>query len=54
MKHFGSLKKIREASVEDFKPLSIGEKLAEQILAALREDEETEAVPETAVGEAGE
>ncbi|MWC26807.1 excinuclease ABC subunit UvrC [Paenibacillus sp. MMS18-CY102] len=54
LKHFGSLKKIREASVEDFKPLSIGEKLAEQILAALREDEETAAVPETAVGEAGE
>jgi len=40
LKHFGSLKKIREASVEDFKPLSIGEKLAQQILTALREEEE--------------
>ncbi|GFN31267.1 excinuclease ABC subunit UvrC [Paenibacillus xylaniclasticus] len=39
LKHFGSLKKIREASVEDFKPLSIGEKLAQQILTALREEE---------------
>jgi excinuclease ABC subunit C len=35
LKHFGSLKKIREASVEDFKPLRIGEKLARQILDAL-------------------
>jgi len=43
LKHFGSLKKIREAAVEDFKPLSIGEKLATQILEALREpDEEQE------------
>lgn len=39
LKHFGSIKKIREASVEDFKPLSIGEKLASQILAALNEKE---------------
>ncbi|WP_168122975.1 excinuclease ABC subunit UvrC [Paenibacillus sp. HB172176] len=38
LKHFGSLKKIREASVEDFKPLSIGDKLAEKILTALGED----------------
>jgi excinuclease ABC subunit C len=45
LKHFGSLKKIREASIEDFKPLSIGEKLAQQILTALRE-EEAEAPPE--------
>ncbi|MFC4775614.1 excinuclease ABC subunit UvrC [Paenibacillus sp. GCM10023252] len=37
LKHFGSLKKIREASAQDFKPLSIGEKLAEQILQSLRE-----------------
>jgi len=42
LKHFGSLKKIREASVEDFKPLSIGEKLATQILQALREEENAE------------
>ncbi|MPY18721.1 excinuclease ABC subunit UvrC [Paenibacillus glucanolyticus] len=39
LKHFGSVKKIKEASVEDFKPLSIGEKLAAQILNALREEE---------------
>jgi excinuclease ABC subunit C len=42
LKHFGSLKKIREASVEDFKLLSIGEKLATQILQALREEESSE------------
>lgn len=40
LKHFGSLKKIKEAKVEDFKPLSIGEKLASTILAALQEDTE--------------
>ncbi|MBY9078802.1 excinuclease ABC subunit UvrC [Paenibacillus sp. HN-1] len=39
LKHFGSLKKIREASVEDFRPLSIGDKLARQILDALRDEE---------------
>ncbi|KOP66597.1 excinuclease ABC subunit C [Bacillus sp. FJAT-18019] len=39
LKHFGSIKKIKEASVEDFKPLSIGEKLATVILNALREEE---------------
>ncbi|OAB39038.1 excinuclease ABC subunit C [Paenibacillus macquariensis subsp. defensor] len=38
LKHFGSLKKIREACVEDFRPLSIGEKLASQIIAALQEE----------------
>ncbi|WP_274652447.1 excinuclease ABC subunit UvrC [Paenibacillus humicola] len=38
LKHFGSLKKIKEASVEDFRPLSIGEKLAVQIIEALREE----------------
>lgn len=37
LKHFGSLKKIREASVEDFRPLSIGDKLARQILDALKD-----------------
>ncbi|WP_089153628.1 excinuclease ABC subunit UvrC [Paenibacillus tuaregi] len=41
LKHFGSLKKIKEASVEDFRPLSIGDKLARQIIAALRDEEET-------------
>lgn len=38
LKHFGSIKKIKEASVEDFRPLSIGEKLANDILRALREE----------------
>ncbi|WP_232243015.1 excinuclease ABC subunit UvrC [Paenibacillus sp. GSMTC-2017] len=38
LKHFGSLKKIKEASVEDFRPLSIGEKLAGEIIAALRDE----------------
>ncbi|CAM3046835.1 excinuclease ABC subunit UvrC [Paenibacillus sediminis] len=39
LKHFGSIKKIKEASVEDFRPLSIGEKLATQIIAALQDEE---------------
>ncbi|WP_434749563.1 excinuclease ABC subunit UvrC [Paenibacillus amylolyticus] len=39
LKHFGSLRKIKEASVEDFRPLSIGDKLATQIIAALRDEE---------------
>ncbi|MDQ0060788.1 excinuclease ABC subunit UvrC [Paenibacillus harenae] len=38
LKHFGSIRKIKEASVEDFRPLSIGDKLAGQIIAALREE----------------
>ncbi|MHA0856704.1 excinuclease ABC subunit UvrC [Paenibacillus sp. CMAA1364] len=38
LKHFGSLKKIREAKIEDFSSLSIGEKLASQIIAALQEE----------------
>ncbi|WP_424766498.1 excinuclease ABC subunit UvrC [Paenibacillus sp. sgz302251] len=38
LKHFGSIKKIKEAAVEDFRPLSIGEKLASQIIAALNEE----------------
>lgn len=38
LKHFGSIKKIREASVEDFRPLSIGDKLAAKIIAALQEE----------------
>ncbi|TCM97989.1 excinuclease ABC subunit C [Paenibacillus sp. BK033] len=38
LKHFGSIKKIKEASIEEFKPLSIGEKLASQILVALNEE----------------
>ncbi|MFP4979018.1 excinuclease ABC subunit UvrC [Paenibacillus sp. CN-4] len=39
LKHFGSLKKIKEAQVEDFRPLSIGDKLARQILDALKDQE---------------
>ncbi|HEY4431682.1 MAG TPA: excinuclease ABC subunit UvrC, partial [Paenibacillus sp.] len=39
LKHFGSLKKIKEASIEDFRSLSIGEKLAGQILEALKDEE---------------
>lgn len=39
LKHFGSLKKIKEASVEDFRPLSIGDKLAASIIQALQEEE---------------
>ncbi|WP_435922288.1 excinuclease ABC subunit UvrC [Paenibacillus sp. DYY-L-2] len=39
LKHFGSLKKIKEASVEDFRPLSIGDKLAKQIIDALQDEE---------------
>ncbi|TMV45912.1 excinuclease ABC subunit UvrC [Paenibacillus mesophilus] len=35
LKHFGSLKKIKEAAVDDFRPLGIGDKLARDILAAL-------------------
>ncbi|MDH6430981.1 MULTISPECIES: excinuclease ABC subunit UvrC [unclassified Paenibacillus] len=41
LKHFGSLKKIKEASVDDFRTLSIGEKLAKQILDALKDEEPT-------------
>ncbi|SFT01100.1 excinuclease ABC subunit UvrC [Paenibacillus sp. BC26] len=39
LKHFGSIKKIKEASIEDFRPLSIGEKLANQIIEALKEEQ---------------
>jgi excinuclease ABC subunit C len=38
LQHFGSLKKIREASVEQFRQLGIGDKLARQILNALKKD----------------
>ncbi|MFC3770723.1 excinuclease ABC subunit UvrC [Paenibacillus sp. GCM10012303] len=41
LKHFGSLKKIKEAAVDDFRPLGIGDKLARDILAALHGPEET-------------
>lgn len=36
LKHFGSVRKIKEAEVQDFKPLGIGEKLAGDILKALQ------------------
>ncbi|THF76933.1 excinuclease ABC subunit UvrC [Cohnella fermenti] len=51
LKHFGSLKAIREASVEDFRAVSIGEALARRILDALNEGEgerEAESKPEAA------
>lgn len=35
LKHFGSVKKIKEASVDDFRPLGIGDKLARAILDSL-------------------
>ncbi|MNL89094.1 excinuclease ABC subunit C [compost metagenome] len=35
LRHFGSLKKIKEAGIEDFRPLGIGEKLARTILTGL-------------------
>ncbi|OXM87363.1 excinuclease ABC subunit C [Paenibacillus rigui] len=38
LKHFGSLKKIKEAGLEDFRPLGIGEKLASQIIQSLNGD----------------
>ncbi|HBZ82407.1 MULTISPECIES: excinuclease ABC subunit UvrC [Brevibacillus] len=34
--HFGSLKKMREATVEDFRELGIGDKLAREIITHLR------------------
>ncbi|WP_400164234.1 excinuclease ABC subunit UvrC [Brevibacillus sp. TJ4] len=37
--HFGSLKKMREATVEDFRQLGIGDKLAREIIAHLRKME---------------
>lgn len=45
LKHFGSLKKIKSASVEEFKEIGIGKQLAETILAHLNHEEE-EAVEE--------
>ncbi|WP_275983501.1 excinuclease ABC subunit UvrC [Paenibacillus hamazuiensis] len=48
LKHFGSVKKIKEAEVHDFKPLGIGPKLAAQIIQALRGDQEAAAAVDTA------
>lgn len=42
LKHFGSVKKIKEASIEDFRPLRIGEKLAQRILETLNANEEAD------------
>lgn len=39
LRHFGSLKKIKEAGIEDFRPLGIGEKLARTILTGLNKEE---------------
>ncbi|MFD2117681.1 excinuclease ABC subunit UvrC [Paenibacillus yanchengensis] len=38
LKHFGSLKKISEATVEDFQAISIGSALATRILESLNDD----------------
>ncbi|MCL6457848.1 MAG: excinuclease ABC subunit UvrC [Gorillibacterium sp.] len=48
LKHFGSLKKIKEAGIEDFRPLGIGFKLAQTILTALNTEQlaEVEATPD--------
>jgi len=46
LRHFGSLKAIREATVEDFREVSIGEALARRILDALnKEAAETDGAP---------
>ncbi|WP_442603363.1 excinuclease ABC subunit UvrC [Paenibacillus sp. KN14-4R] len=42
LQHFGSLKKIKEASPEDFKAAGIGEKLAQEILQSLNAKEEAQ------------
>jgi excinuclease ABC subunit C len=47
LKHFGSLKKMSEATIEQYREAGIGEKLARTILAALREENaEAEAGPD--------
>jgi excinuclease ABC subunit C len=40
LKHFGSLKKIKEATVEEFQAMGIGGKLAQIIITALEDKEE--------------
>jgi excinuclease ABC subunit C len=42
LKHFGSLKKIREASINEFRELGIGDKLAREILQHLAGPDRTE------------
>ncbi|MBE1444590.1 excinuclease ABC subunit UvrC [Paenibacillus sp. OAS669] len=51
LKHFGSLKKIKEAGIEDFRPLGIGEKLASQILRSLNGEAEEPLQEEEESGE---
>ncbi|WP_052339975.1 excinuclease ABC subunit UvrC [Gorillibacterium massiliense] len=43
LKHFGSVKKMKEAAVEDFRPIGIGDKLARLIVQTLRGEAEDEA-----------
>ncbi|MCC3377668.1 helix-hairpin-helix domain-containing protein, partial [Cohnella sp. REN36] len=40
LKHFGSIKRMREATVEEYRNLGIGDKLARQILEYLQETKE--------------
>jgi len=37
LKHFGSVKKMKEAAIEEFKPLGFGDKLAQNILDSLND-----------------
>ncbi|GAB2716488.1 excinuclease ABC subunit UvrC [Paenibacillus thermoaerophilus] len=39
LKHFGSIARMREASIDEYREIGIGDKLAKQILLALREEE---------------
>jgi excinuclease ABC subunit C len=39
LKHFGSIKRMREATVDEYRNIGIGDKLARQILQHLREEE---------------
>lgn len=36
LKHFGSIKKMKEATVEEYRNIGIGDKLAREILQHLR------------------
>ncbi len=38
LKHFGSVKKMKEATIDDLQQLSIPEKVAKSIVEALREE----------------
>jgi excinuclease ABC subunit C len=50
LKHFGSLNKIKEATVEELQEAGIGAKLAETILAVLNEGEEDDPAANDAAG----